>query len=55
VAHPPSAAASAAAAAAYRQDRAAISLESLRDGDRPQLKVRADVDAARLVLAATPP
>jgi len=41
-------------AAAYKQGLAAISLEGLRDGDRPQLKVRADVNAARLVLAATP-
>ena len=41
-------------AAAYRQGRAAISLEALRDGDRPQLKVRDGVDAARLILAIDP-
>jgi WD40 repeat protein len=41
-------------AAAYRQGRAAISLEGLRDADRPQLKIRAGVDADRLVLAADP-
>jgi len=41
-------------AAAYRQGRAAISLEGLRDGDRPQLKVRAGVDADQLVLAGDP-
>jgi hypothetical protein len=40
--------------AAYKQGRAAISLEGLRDGDRPQLKVRAGVDASQLVLAADP-
>jgi hypothetical protein len=40
--------------AAYKQGRAAISLEGLRDGDRPQLKVRVGVDAERLVLAAEP-
>jgi hypothetical protein len=39
-------------AAAYKQGRAAISLEGLPDGDRPQLKVRAGVDAGQLVLAA---
>jgi hypothetical protein len=38
-------------AAAYKQGRAALSLEGLPDGDRPQLKVRAGVDATRLVLA----
>ena len=38
--------------AAYRQGRAAISLEGLPDAERPQLRVRAGVDAARLVLAA---
>jgi nucleoside phosphorylase len=38
-------------AAAYKQGRAAISLEALRDSDRPQLKVRDGVDADRLVLA----
>ena len=37
-------------AAAYRQGCAAISLEGLSDADRPQLKVRAGVDANRLVL-----
>jgi hypothetical protein len=31
--------------------RAAISLEGLHDGDRPQLKVRGGVDASQLVLA----
>jgi len=41
-------------AAAYKQGRAAISLEGLRDADRPQLKVRAGVDANHLVLAADP-
>ena len=41
-------------AAAYKQGRAAISLEGLRDGDRPQLEVRAGVDAGKLVLAADP-
>jgi CHAT domain len=41
-------------AAAYQQGRAAISLEGLRDGDRPQLQVRAGVDATQLVLAADP-
>ena len=38
--------------AAYKQGRAAISLEGLRDGEVPQLKVRVGVDAERLVLAA---
>ena len=41
-------------AAAYRQGRAAIRLEGLHDGDLPQLKVRGEVDADRLVLAADP-
>jgi hypothetical protein len=41
-------------AVAYKQGCVAISLEGLRDGERPQLKVRAGVDAARLVLAAEP-
>jgi CHAT domain-containing protein len=36
---------------AYKQGIAAISLEGLSDGDRPQLKVRIGVDAAKLVLA----
>jgi hypothetical protein len=40
--------------AAYKQGRAAISLEGLRDADRPKLKVRAGVDATKLVLAADP-
>jgi hypothetical protein len=39
-------------AAAYRQGRAAISLESLRDSDLPQLQVLDGVDAERLVLAS---
>jgi WD40 repeat protein/predicted phosphodiesterase len=38
-------------AAAYQQGCAAISLEGQVDSDRPQLKVRSGVDAARLVLA----
>jgi CHAT domain len=37
-------------AAAYRHGRAAISLEALPGGGRPQLKIRAGVDADRLVL-----
>jgi hypothetical protein len=41
-------------AAAFKQGRAAINLEGLRDADRPQLKVRAGVDVDRLVLAADP-
>jgi len=41
-------------AAAYRQGRAAIGLEGLRDADRPRLKVRPGVDADGLVLAADP-
>ncbi len=41
-------------AAAYRQGCAAIRLEGLPHADRPQLKVRAGVDAGRLVLAAGP-
>jgi CHAT domain len=41
-------------AAAYRQGRAAISLVGLPDGERPQLKIRAGVDAGQLVLAADP-
>ena len=41
-------------AAAYRQGCAAISLEGLPDGARPQLAVRPDVDASKLVLAADP-
>ena len=42
-------------AAAFRQGCAAISLEGLRDSDRPQLRVRDGVDASKLVLAADPP
>jgi CHAT domain len=42
-------------AAAFRQGCAAISLEGLREGDRPQLKVHPGIDASRLVLAADPP
>jgi Lon protease-like protein len=38
-------------AAAYRQGRAAISLEGLPDGERPRLKLRDGIDAERLVLA----
>jgi hypothetical protein len=41
-------------AAAYQQGCAAISLEGLRDRDRPQLAVRANVNAGKLVLAADP-
>ena len=37
-------------AAAYRQGCAAISLEGLRDSDRPQLRVRDGIDANKLVL-----
>jgi hypothetical protein len=37
-------------AAAFRQGCAAISLEGLRDSDRPQLRVRDGVDASKLVL-----
>jgi nucleoside phosphorylase len=36
---------------AYKQGCAAIRLEGLPDADRPQLRTRRDVDAARLVLA----
>jgi hypothetical protein len=39
--------------AAYNQGRAAISLQGPGDGDRPQLKVRAGVDASELVLTAS--
>ncbi|HWO19635.1 MAG TPA: CHAT domain-containing protein [Kofleriaceae bacterium] len=42
-------------AAAYKQGCAAITLEGLRDRDRPQLAVRAGVNASKLVLAADPP
>jgi hypothetical protein len=41
-------------ASAYKQGRAAIGLEGLRDSDLPQLKVRTGIDASRLVLAADP-
>jgi hypothetical protein len=41
-------------AAAFKQGRAAIRLEGLRDSDRPKLKVRDGVDASQLVLAADP-
>jgi WD domain, G-beta repeat/CHAT domain len=37
---------------AYKQGCAAVSLQGLPDRDRPQLSVRADVDASKLVLAA---
>jgi len=42
-------------AAAYKQGCAAISLEGLRDADRPQLRVRDGADADKLVLAGHPP
>jgi hypothetical protein len=42
-------------AAAYRQGCAAMALEGLRDPDRPELKIRPGVDAARLILASAPP
>jgi WD40 repeat protein len=42
-------------AAAYKQGCAAMNLEGLREGERPQLRVRAGVDADRLVLAAIAP
>jgi hypothetical protein len=41
-------------AAAHKQGCAAISLEGLRDRDRPLLAVRAGIDAGQLVLAADP-
>lgn len=41
-------------AAAYRQGRAAISLHGIPDQDLPQLAVRHDVDAEKLVLAEDP-
>ena len=41
-------------AAAFRQGCAAISLEGLRDSDRPQLRVRDGIDANQLVLATDP-
>jgi hypothetical protein len=37
-------------AAAFRQGCAAIALEGLRDRDRPQLKIRAEVDANQSIL-----
>jgi len=37
-------------AAAFRQGRAAISLDGLRDSNRPQLWVRDGVDASQPVL-----
>lgn len=39
---------------AYKQGRAAISLEGLRGADAPQLKIRDGVDAGHLVLAMLP-
>jgi hypothetical protein len=42
-------------ATAYKQGRAAISLEGLRDGDRPQLRVRDGIDAVKLVLVERGP
>ena len=42
-------------AAAYQQGCAALHLEGLHGSARPQLAIRADVDAGRLVLAADPP
>ena len=42
-------------AAAYRQGCAALHLEGLHDSARPQLAVRPDIDAGKLVLAADPP
>ena len=42
-------------AAAFRQGCAAISLEGLRDSDRPQLRVRDGVDATKLVLGFPAP
>lgn len=41
-------------ATAYKQGRAAISLEGLRGADAPQLKIREGVDAGQLVLAMLP-
>jgi hypothetical protein len=38
---------------AFRQGRAAISLEGLSDSDQPQLRVHEQVDASRLVLGGT--
>ena len=42
-------------AAAFRQGCAAISLEGLRDSDRPQLRVRDGVDASKLILGLLDP
>jgi hypothetical protein len=42
-------------AAAFRQGRAAISLDGLRDSDRPQLRVRDGVDASKLILGFPDP
>jgi hypothetical protein len=42
-------------AAAFRQGRAAISLEGLRDSDQPQLRVRDGVDASKLILGFLDP
>ena len=42
-------------AAAYKQGRAAISLEAPHGSARPQLLARAGIDASQLVLAASPP
>jgi hypothetical protein len=36
---------------AFKHGRAAISLEGLRDGEQPQLKVRDGVDASQIILA----
>jgi hypothetical protein len=41
-------------ASAYKQGRAAISLQGLRDSERPQLEVRPGLDASQLVLADSP-
>ena len=38
-------------AVAFKHGRAAISLEGLRDGEQPQLKVRDGIDASKLILA----
>jgi WD40 repeat protein len=42
-------------AAAFKQGRAAINLDGLRDADRPQLLVRDGFDASQLILAAMAP
>lgn len=39
-------------AAAYKQGRAAISVEGLPDSEKPRLRVRTDIDAAQVVLAS---